>query len=52
MFIAHSGATSHMVNSEENTTNIKDAKTELAIGYCKTLTEKNVVTGMAGRNVT
>ena len=35
-FIADSGATSHMVNSEENMTNLKDTETRVTIGDSRT----------------
>ena len=38
MYIVDSGATSHMVKSEENMTNLKDAKTRVTVGYIRTLT--------------
>ena len=40
IFIADSGAMSHMVNSEENITNLKNAETRVTVGDRKTLTEK------------
>ena len=36
-----------MVNSEENMTNFKEAKTQVTVGYSRTLTEKNVAIGTA-----
>ena len=39
-FIVDSGATSHMVNSEENMTNLRDAETRVTIGDTRTLTGK------------
>ena len=38
MFIVDSGATSHMVNLEENMTNLKNAKTRVTVRDCKTIT--------------
>ena len=40
MFITDSGATPHMVNLEENMTNLKDNETKFPIGDRKTLTKK------------
>ena len=37
-FIADYGATSHMLNLEENTTNLKDAQKRVTIGDSRTLT--------------
>ena len=37
IFIAYFGATSHMVNSEENMTNLKNAKTRVTVGDCRIL---------------
>ena len=52
MFITDYGATSHMVNLEENMKNFKDEKTQVTVEDSKTLTRKNVAIGTAGRNVT
>ena len=40
IFIADSGATAHMVNSEENMTNLKDAKTRVTIGNSRIIIRK------------
>ena len=42
-FIMDSSAMSHMVNSEENITNLKDAKTRVTVGDSRTLTKKKCV---------
>ena len=42
IFIADSGATSHMVNLENNMTNLKDTETKVTIGDCKNLTGKKL----------
>ena len=38
-FILDSGATSHMVNTEENITNLTIAETRVTVGDSRTLTE-------------
>ena len=38
MFIADYGATSYMVNSEENMINLKDTEIKVTAGYRKTIT--------------
>ena len=50
-FITDSGATSYIVNLEENMTNLKDAETQVTIGDSRTITKKNVVIGTAIRDV-
>ena len=40
MFITDYGATSHMVNLEENMKNFKDEKTQVTVEDSKTLTRK------------
>ena len=37
MFIADSGVMSHMVNSEENITNLKDSETRVTVGDSRTI---------------
>ena len=51
-FIADSGATPHMVNSEENMTNLNNAETQVAVRDRRTLTGVNVEIGMATRDMT
>ena len=50
-FIVDSGAMSHMVNSEEKTTKLKDTKIKVTIGDSRTLTRKNLVIGTDIREV-
>ena len=38
IFIVDSGSISHMVNSEDNMTNLKETKTKFTVGYRKTIT--------------
>ena len=37
-FIANYGATSHILNSEENMSNLKDSKTLVTVGYSRKIT--------------
>ena len=52
IFITDYGATSHMLNSEDNMTNLNNAETGVTIGDSRTFTGKNVVIGTSIINVT
>ena len=41
-FIADSGATSHMVNSEEKITNLKNVETQVTVGDSITITREKL----------
>ena len=51
-FISYSGDISHMVNLEENTTNLKGAKTRVTLVDSRTITGTNVEIGKDIRDVT
>ena len=51
-FITDYSATSHVVTTEENITNLCNAETQFTVGDSGTLTGKNLAIGMNTRNVT
>ena len=52
MFIADSDATSHMVNSEEDMTNLKDSETGVTVGDSRTIIRKTMAIGTIIRDMT
>ena len=50
-FIVDSVATSHIIKLEENMMNLKDAETQVIVGYSRTLTGGGMMIGVAIRDV-